>query len=174
MQGEIQCDTGEVCYAGGNDDVRPAFRPAKSKATLSAIYALIGVSNILSPVIKYHIGNGGMEMKLMIGIQKGLIALVLAIMLIVPALAMSAEAQLYGSQYSQIGSGSYPSSQYIAGGDMFRQQCQPGYYYDTYARQCVPIQQQYPGGPQSCPNGYYYDQYRQQCVPYMTTQQGYV
>ena len=107
-------------------------------------------------------------------IRKALIALLLVSMLVVPALATSTEAQLYRSQFSQFGSGTYgqqyPYTQQP--GLLPQSSCPPGYYYDTYSRQCVPAQQQpYPyGGPQPCPAGYSYDQYRQQCVPYMTAQ----
>jgi hypothetical protein len=100
--------------------------------------------------------------------RKILVALALVAVLFGPAAMTSAEAQYYGSQYMQPGTGAYVSGQY--GGSMYGQ-CPAGYYYDSYARQCVPAQQQYPyGGPQSCPAGYFFDQYRGQCVPYMTAQ----
>ncbi len=94
-------------------------------------------------------------MRHIIRIRNTLIALVLATMILVPALAMSAEAQPYSSQYSQIGTGigtgTYSSTQYPYGGDLLRQQCPAGYYFESYSGQCVPAQQPYQyggyGGP---------------------------
>lgn len=127
--------------------------------------------NSFIPGYKYHIVNGGVEMRLKIVIRKALIALLVASVLVVPALMTSAEAQLYGSQYSQIGSGLY-GQQYPYSGGVSGQQYpySGGMYGQQYMQQ--PYQQTYPYGgiQQSCPYGYYYDQYRQQCVPQMMTQ----
>ncbi|WP_424358949.1 hypothetical protein [Methanocella sp. MCL-LM] len=104
-------------------------------------------------------------MRLKIVIWKALIALLVASVLVVPALMTSAEAQLYGSQYSQFGSGlygqQYPQQYPYSGGIYGQQQFMQQPYQQTYP---------YGGFQQSCPYGYYYDQYRQQCVPQMMTQ----
>ncbi|CAJ36845.1 hypothetical protein RCIX1601 [Methanocella arvoryzae MRE50] len=125
-----------------------------------------------SPVTDYHVKDGGVEMEQASLTRKALIALILVSMLVVPALATSTEAQLYQSQFSQFGSGIYGQQQYPytqQPGLLPQSSCPPGYYYDSYSRQCVPAQQPYPpGGP--CPSGYFYDRFRQQCVPYMTAQ----
>lgn len=94
-------------------------------------------------------------MRLTTGIRNALIVLVLATMLIVPALAMSAEAQPYSSQYSQIGTGigtgihsstQYPYTGNTYAGNIYGQQCPLDYYWDSRYQQCLPLQQQYAYG----------------------------